>query len=705
MRPDDAPSIERALKAGMQHHDAGRLAEAEASYHEVLRAVPGHPDALALLGDVAHRSGRLADAISRLREAIGQRPGIASLHHKLGMVLADAGDLEAAANAHRAALRIKPDYAEAWLLLGNVLALQRRFAEAVAAYRRAIAASPRFAPAHNNLAAALESDGRWDEALAAYRAALAVADHADVRANIARCLVSMPRVPSDAATRDLVARAIEEAWMRPADLARLALGLLRLHPVLASAIDEARSATPDSSPGAAWLTPERVRACNEERLLAALLANAHASDPDIERFLTAARHALLVSATSEADAPIAREALPFACALARQCFFNDYVFATMPDEDARVARLAEDVEALLERSDMPRPEALAVLACYRPLGALPYAASLDLHPWPAPVRALIVQQVIERIEEARLADAMPALTPIEGDVSRQVQRQYEENPYPRWTKLPPTPPLPLDTYLRMLFPGAALPPRGSIADRDILIAGCGTGQESLDLARQFPASRILAVDLSRTSLAYAARKAREAGCTQVEHAQADLLALGSVARTFDVISSVGVLHHLADPLAGWRALAARLRPGGFMQVGLYSEIARRDITAARAELAAEDAQPDPGTIRRTRVRLLGDARWNALTRLRDFYGLNECRDLLFHVQEHCTTLPALRDVIASLDLRFIGLAVPPAVSHAFAQRFPDAAADDLERWHAFELEHPDTFAGMYVFWVHKPRTP
>jgi hypothetical protein len=139
-----------------------------------------------------------------------------------------------------------------------------------------------------------------------------------------------------------------------------------------------------------------------------------------------------------------------------------------------------------------------------------------------------------------------------------------------------------------------------------------------------------------------------------------------------------------------------------MQVGLYSAAARRDISAARAAIAARGAPLGAADIRRWRDEMLADDAWKALTRLRDFYGLHECRDLLFHVEEHCTTLPALGATVAAAGLRFIGLAVPPGIARAFAQRFPDAAPDDLERWDLFESERPDTFAGMYLAWVQKP---
>ena len=70
------------------------------------------------------------------------------------------------------------------------------------------------------------------------------------------------------------------------------------------------------------------------------------------------------------------------------------------------------------------------------------------------------------------------------------------------------------------------------------------------------------------------RKTRELGVSSIEYAQADLLKLGSLGKQFDVIEAGSVLHHLADPWTGWRTLLSLLRPGGFMLLGLYSNIAR-----------------------------------------------------------------------------------------------------------------------------------
>ena len=184
----------------------------------------------------------------------------------------------------------------------------------------------------------------------------------------------------------------------------------------------------------------------------------------------------------------------------------------------------------------------------------------------------------EPLEEAEDLPSIPTLTPIEDDTSLEVMRQYEENPYPRWT-INPLAALGRDPD------GISNAATQSESVQDILIAGCGTGEHPFDVAQKSPHARVLAIDLSRVSLAYARRKTREERLQNVEYAQADILKLPAIGRTFDRIEALGVLHHLADPLAGWRALLALLAPGGTMRIGLYSEAARRSIVEARALIA------------------------------------------------------------------------------------------------------------------------
>ena len=87
----------------------------------------------------------------------------------------------------------------------------------------------------------------------------------------------------------------------------------------------------------------------------------------------------------------------------------------------------------------------------------------------------------------------------------------------------------------------------------------------------------------------------------------------------------------------------------------------------------------------------------------DFYSTSECRDLLFHVQEHRLNLPEIGRFLAEHDLKFLGFQLDAVVCRQYQTRFSaDRAMTDLDLWHAFEVENPDTFLGMYQFWVQAP---
>ena len=134
------------------------------------------------------------------------------------------------------------------------------------------------------------------------------------------------------------------------------------------------------------------------------------------------------------------------------------------------------------------------------------------------------------------------------------------------------------------------------AKRNILIAGCGTGQQLVNNA-SYENSDILAVDLSLSSLAYAKRKSDELAIKNIEYLQADILYLDKLERNFDIIESVGVLHHMSDPMDGWAVLVNRLKPGCLIKVGLYSELARQHIVKIRDEINNADIRLFGGCIR------------------------------------------------------------------------------------------------------------
>jgi len=165
-------TIDQAMQLAVQHHQAGRLAEAEKLYRQVLSQQPGHPDALHLLGAAACQLGRFEAAVELIRRAIALNPAIADYHYSLGNALRGEGALDDAIAAYRQACRLKPDYFEAQINLGNALQEKKSFDEAITAYQQAVALKPEIAESHYNLGVALFDALRVDDSIAALRRAL-----------------------------------------------------------------------------------------------------------------------------------------------------------------------------------------------------------------------------------------------------------------------------------------------------------------------------------------------------------------------------------------------------------------------------------------------------------------------------------------------------------------------------------------------------
>ena len=293
------------------------------------------------------------------------------------------------------------------------------------------------------------------------------------------------------------------------------------------------------------------------------------------------------------------------------------------------------------------------------------------------------------------------ITAIFNDVSAKVRAQYEVNPYPRWLSVDKRPPRTLEAHLSHVLPKISIGGIPSTPPR-ILIAGCGTGRHAIQTALRFQDCEVIGLDLSRTSLAYAKRMAQRLDIANVKFLQGDILALGALADRFDVIESSGVLHHLADPMAGWRVLKDLLVPGGFMRLAFYSRRARAPFDDVRARVPNNLSIVEQ--IRAARAAVYGlpeDHPARALLKTADFYALSGVRDALLHEQETGVDPLWIKSALDDLSLQFLGFELPdPNYLQAYAKYRPDDPAGlDLTGWVDFEADHPFGFLGMYQFWA------
>jgi predicted O-linked N-acetylglucosamine transferase (SPINDLY family) len=183
------PHLADLLAAGIKHHQAGRLAEAEVCCRRLLAAQPHHPDGLHLLGLIAHQAGQYESAVELIRQAIQRNGQNAAYFYHLGVALHVQGKRDEALAAYTAAIHIQPDLAEAHCNFGVTLNEQGKREQALAAYAQAIRLRPDYAVAHSNLGDALNADGRFDEAITACRNAISLMpDLAEAHYNLGNAL-------------------------------------------------------------------------------------------------------------------------------------------------------------------------------------------------------------------------------------------------------------------------------------------------------------------------------------------------------------------------------------------------------------------------------------------------------------------------------------------------------------------------------------
>lgn len=164
----------------------------------------------------------------------------------------------------------------------------------------------------------------------------------------------------------------------------------------------------------------------------------------------------------------------------------------------------------------------------------------------------------------------------------EVRRQYEAMPYPFRD-----PAKERDAfYMSESYSMTALSHFGWAGKRDlrdgvrILVAGEGTGDIAIFFAEQWrdTNAEIVAIDISSTSIGIAQARMKKRGLTNVTHRHMSILDVPTAGLgEFDIIESGGVLHHLADPDAGLKALASVLKEDGLMALMVYGQHGRAGV--------------------------------------------------------------------------------------------------------------------------------
>ena len=523
--------------------------------------------------------------------------------------------------------------------------------------------------------------GRLDDAIESYKQALKInPDYVEANYNMGIALTNRVFVKPVPDLIEVVCNLLEkENLVRPADISSAASSLLKLDPIIEDvfSIISANKLTE--------FLQAIITDLSNVPLLIKLMEVFPLPDTEFEGVFKNIRSAILLNISDIKHNP---ETITFQTALSLQCFLNEYLYNQTDIEVEALKDLETLVESKLTNGQQPSPTELACLASYKSLHEYSW---LHLLTMPIELESLQRRQILEPEKEKQLKSTIPILQEIKDNVSCKVQEQYEQNPYPRWVnlQLPPFPKT-ISTITKELNLRISNLDIDKVDAPQILIAGCGTGEHSIVKASMFKNCDVLAIDLSLSSLAYAKRKTEELGISNIEYMQADILDLEILNRKFDIIECNGVLHHMDDPMAGWKVLTNCLKIGGLMKIGLYSELARSGVVKIRNEIEKSNIESSYNAMKsfRNKIIISEEEHHKWITMVSDFYSMSTLRDLLFHVQEHRFTIPQIDASLTQLGLVFCGFENKKGLY-------------DLEKWDTFEKENPRTFATMYQFWCQK----
>jgi tetratricopeptide (TPR) repeat protein len=190
-----AQNTDKDLAAALRHHRAGRIAQAENCYREILAIEPNYIDALHSYGLLALESGRNSLAIELISKAIALNDRVAAFHNHMGLALRRVGRLDDAVAHLARATKLNPNFAAAYVAFGDVMQEQGKFGEAASKYQQALSLNQELVRVRNALGFVLQRQGKLQEAITEYQRTLTLKpDDADVHNHLGLALQEQGKV-------------------------------------------------------------------------------------------------------------------------------------------------------------------------------------------------------------------------------------------------------------------------------------------------------------------------------------------------------------------------------------------------------------------------------------------------------------------------------------------------------------------------------
>lgn len=589
------------------------------------------------------------------------------------------------------ALKIEPESAGCWYSLGHVHLAKKDYDQAMGCFSKSLDISPNETRSATSLAYTLAKKGHTVAAFQAYRKLFHV--YPNDQHIQAKLFDLTPQIKADFYLEDLEEDAIRWLKLRNVNYQNLA-------PLVMSLLIHKYDL---NNPN----TVIDLQVLAKDQLLNLALGNIQITDTKIEGVLIEIRKQVLLNliACSYQDKVL----IKFAARLAIHAEHNEYVYLYDAKEQEILDLLKTSIENILnsQQPDITLVEPLTILfGMYEPpvqISQLCALKAADIVNWPATSKSFIKTTVFDYLTEQAQIEQVSEMNQISDEVSLAVKAQYEQNPYPRWRYLGYNTPTNYGRALEQELINFRAPEFFNMGKIKILIAGCGTGQHALRVARYFRNVEVTAIDITKRSLTYAKRKAEEYGIKNIQFLNLDILHLDALDDKFHVIECSGVLHHMEYPSTGLAKLKSKLLPKGLIKLGLYSEEARASIQEVRNIIQQYKVPTSTRSIRSVRQAIINNKlpiERDGILESQDFYSSSGCRDLLFHAQELLFTPEGINRLAREHDMSFLGFILSSKNKKWYAEAFPeDEKMINLYNWQKLERKHPQMFSRMYQFYL------
>ena len=708
------------------HYNKGNFEQAIESYYKVLAIKPDNVEAFNSIGTALKNQKKFSESIDFYNKAIALDPNYAEAYNNLGTVLYEKEDHKKALIAYNKAIKINPEFAQAYYNKANILKLYDKKKRAKANFKKAISLKNNYPKAYNNLGTVFHEENKLEDAIFYYKTALTQkTNYPEAYFNLGNAFLDLEEFEeaiemykkaiflrpnyykafvnivfalknakinkADPSLQSVILKVLEtKDIVRPMTISIPAINLLKLDTKLSKLLKTFKEKN------SKLLLKELLISLSKIPLLLELMSSCPLPDLEFENFFKNLRSLILHSISKIDDNP---QILTFQSALALQCFTNEYIYCENEYDSKHLQILEDKVKKTLLNGEQPKSHVILCLASFKALHENEWCELLEPN---SSIRKVYLRQVVEPKKEEILKTNILEFKSITNNISKLVKKQYEARPYPRWVNLGSKKNLEIKKIEHLLDIKLYNYDINEVNNPKILIAGCGTGQHSMETALRFPKSKVLAIDLSKTSLAYAIRKTKELKIKNIEYMQADILDMKEFNSDFDIIESSGVIHHMENPLLGWEILTRLLKVGGIMKIGLYSKLARRNISLTRKEIANQKISSEKIVIRSFREKISNSNKQHHrdLLGMADFYSLSEVKDLLFHVQEKNFTIPFIIKSLSKFNLKFCGFG-DKTITKKFMKMNSKNDLYNLNNWKKFEEDNPTTFSGMYQFWCQR----